>query len=324
MTILARLRLGADEADVERFVAEQTSRWEEWPGRQAPITEETFGEALGDPARLTDWRDYFVGRLRPGGWRHILGEWAPRLAPGVMAAATHGLIRTAYGVMYLEEEDTLPRRIELGIGLASWAARFQPLPKPSGRATHADPTALLMDAGLLPAERRVKGLIFTRVKPLNGDPAFPALAGGLAIADPVGALNALSKTAARLYLANPGRSAITFIHCLTATHALRRVGPYVTAPERISAVRHLWSAIAALYMADADAPLTGEEGGALTPEEKNLAQDMSRMEAAALTKDEDHVAKYAFSCREENRLNPDPLYPTALARWLIASDALAT
>ncbi len=322
MTMRAMLSLGATPERLETFIADQAPRYEPWPTPVATIDEAGLAVALGDPTRLTDWRDYFVEKLRPGGWRWFLADWIPRLAPGMMAAALHGAIRTAYAVMALEEEDTLQRRIELAIGLASWAARFQPLPKPNGAAVAVDPTKLLVDAPLLPDARRVRGMIFERVTPLNDDPSFPALAAALIIDDPTKALIRLSKASARLYLANPGRSAITFIHCLTGAHAARVLAPYVTDVEQVSLLRHLWTAVAALYVADADAPLTGEESNNVTPREREVAMDMELMLSSALAKGDDHVVKYAFSIREMNAANPDPLYPLALARWLLNAGAI--
>ncbi|MBF0170095.1 MAG: questin oxidase family protein [Nitrospinae bacterium] len=321
MTMRAMLSLGASPDRLEAFISDQAPRFEPWPMPVATLTEAGFGAALGDPARLTDWRDHFVEKLRPGGWRWILGEWLPRLAPGIMGAALHGAIRTAYAVMALEEEDTLQRRIELAIALASWGARFQPLPKPSGPTQDVDPTAILRGTPLLPIDRRVKGMIFGRVKPLDDEVSFPAVAAAWKIDEPTAALARLSKTAARLYLANPGRSAISFIHCLTGTHAVRILAPYVGPVERVALLRHLWTAVAALYVADADAPLTGEETKNATSRERGL-MDMEGMLAAALAQGDDHVVKYAFSIREENMASPDPAYPLALARWLIAAGAV--
>ena len=55
----------------------------------------------------------------------------PRLAPGLMAAATHGWLRTAHAVRGLGRRQTPERLAELARGLAYWAARYQEVPGPS-------------------------------------------------------------------------------------------------------------------------------------------------------------------------------------------------
>ena len=62
--------------------------------------------------------------------RAVVGEWAPRLLPGTVGAATHGLIRTAHAVRGLGAADTPPRRLEVANGLAFWASSYQELPGP--------------------------------------------------------------------------------------------------------------------------------------------------------------------------------------------------
>ena len=49
-------------------------------------------------------------------------EWVPRLSPGVIAAAFHGVIRTGHAVRSLDAVETPARRRELAEGLGYWAA----------------------------------------------------------------------------------------------------------------------------------------------------------------------------------------------------------
>ena len=63
----------------------------------------------------------------------------PRLSPALIAAATHGLIRTSHAVRSLGVSDTPQRLHELAEGLGFWAARYHLLPgTPTGgtAATH--------------------------------------------------------------------------------------------------------------------------------------------------------------------------------------------
>ena len=77
-------------------------------------------------------------RWPTGPWLPWSGEWVPRLVPGTVGAATHGLIRTAHGLRALGEADTLPRRLEVATGLAYWASSYQELPGPPLLIGHQD------------------------------------------------------------------------------------------------------------------------------------------------------------------------------------------
>ncbi|MEU7515596.1 questin oxidase family protein, partial [Streptomyces sp. NPDC042898] len=115
----------AVEALVHRGQAPTVHRWldhyahklEELPPAHRPVTADDWREALGDPARITDWTRFFARRLdgpeaRP--WREVLAEWWPRLLPGIAAGSTHPVIRTGHAVRtLLTGDETAPRRAEL-------------------------------------------------------------------------------------------------------------------------------------------------------------------------------------------------------------------
>ena len=54
---------------------------------------------------------FFCRQLAEAPWPAVLAEWVQRLIPGVMAAGTHGLIRTAHAVRALDDAET-PLRLE--------------------------------------------------------------------------------------------------------------------------------------------------------------------------------------------------------------------
>lgn len=319
MRALTHILPEAGPERLEAFFSKAEARLERWPKGAAPVNDENHAEALGDPGRRSDWRDFFLSRLSSDKWENALREWAPRLLPGVMAGATHGLIRTAYAVDYLREKDTPTRRGELAIALSHWASRYQPLPDGEGAPESSDPAELLEKIKTLPAEKRVRGLIFDRVKPLDNFEPFRKVRSMLAVEDTEAALNGISRAAASLYLQNNGRSAITFIHCLTATHALRMLRPSLPADLLPTAVSYLWQAVAALYAADCDAPWKKDFEPRATGREADLKGSWKDMLSLAAPVDTDHVVKYAWSTSEENRVNPNPVYATALARWLVKS-----
>ncbi|PYQ16340.1 MAG: hypothetical protein DMF79_18700, partial [Acidobacteria bacterium] len=101
----------------------------EHPGSTRPIDLRQWRGALGDNARVGDWIAFFDHQLKEGPWSGVLGEWVPRLAPGVIAAAFHGVIRTAHAVRSLGVQETAARRRELAEGLGYWAATYHVLPE---------------------------------------------------------------------------------------------------------------------------------------------------------------------------------------------------
>ena len=117
----------------------------------------------------------------------MLAHWRPRLLPGAVASATHGLIRTGHAVCALREQVTEPRLEELGQALGYWAARWQPLPGDQrvhgtldvGEALDAVPVGDLT------------GGIRTRLELLGQTPSWPSALGALRpMADPVHAATA--------------------------------------------------------------------------------------------------------------------------------------
>lgn len=323
MTMRALLKI-APETGEERLagiVEAAAGKAEPWPHGGGFVDPSEPEMALGDISQITGWRDFFLPLTKSGDWRDVVAEWAPRLFPGVMAGATHGLIRTAYAVDMLIEEDTRDRRAELAIALGYWAARFQRLPEGPGETVEsAGAEKLLEKVERLPDSKRVKGLIFQRVAPLDDFEPFRPVKSWLGVEDPSAALNGISKAAAALYLQNDGRPAITFIHCLTATHAARMLSRVLPEDVLPGAVSYLWQAVAALYSADSDAPWDKDfslsPGGA----ERRLIEDgWETMLKLAASVDTDHVVKHAWTAFEENRANPDPVYAAALARWLVRS-----
>lgn len=124
---------------------------------------------LGDPSRLGDWCDLFERLIGEEEWSTLLARWWPRLLPGAVASAGHGLIRTGHVVRALGEQETPQRLHELALALGYWAARWQALP------AHPMPAGA---AGAREALDRVpvidgSGGIRTRLEEVGARPAGP-------------------------------------------------------------------------------------------------------------------------------------------------------
>ncbi|MGB9178464.1 MAG: questin oxidase family protein, partial [Pyrinomonadaceae bacterium] len=142
-----------------------------YPESRRSISREDWREALGDFSRVGDWIAFFNREMKENSWRGVLGEWTERLAPGLVAAATHGLIRTGHAARSLGQRETEARRHELAEGLAYWAARYQLLPTASragaAMAGKLKPSEAIKKVEIVPVERRTRGLITVSLERLE-------------------------------------------------------------------------------------------------------------------------------------------------------------
>lgn len=270
----------------------------------------SWEEAL---ARWADWRDFFAAELDRSPWPEVLDRWAGRLAPGLCAAATHGVIRTAHAARALSRRDTPVRRAELARGLAYWAAAYQELPARAGggiqSATYAqalERLPLYWDRyGRFPSGNIVNGLReagmldgFEEARDLVAPP--PNVSG---------ALSALTATAARAYLRHgtQGRTiaAIAFVHGVTGPTALRRLAPHVRPATAAAALPFAWQALAGIYSAYAR-----RDDRAPAPAPASAADELA---ARAVRNGDEHAIKFTEALLSEHALQPDPAYLAAAA-----------
>jgi questin oxidase-like protein len=107
------------------------------------IAPEAWQSMLGRVERIADWAAFFREQLALASWSQVLRTWLPRLLPGAISAGFHGLIRTAHIARALGQGDTPPRREELAIALAYWAAYYRELPGPAHLAGALSPELAL-------------------------------------------------------------------------------------------------------------------------------------------------------------------------------------
>ncbi len=157
-------------------------RLEEFPRGLSPIGSD-WQEALGDLRRVADWTAYFRAEVAERPWREVLNTWWPRLLPGVVAAATHGVIRVGHAVRALLADGDDPSHLaELAHGLAYWAARWQTLPgghagaSAAAAASRARVATPLDALAAIPRIAEQAGGIRDRLARLGTLPAWPAAA----------------------------------------------------------------------------------------------------------------------------------------------------
>ncbi len=283
------------------------SRFQGRPQTRTPIAPADWHEALGDRGRSADWVAFFDRELAEAPWQAVLQTWVPRLAPGLMAAATHGLIRTGHAVRSLAGGET-PRRLhELAEGLGYWAARYQVLPgRPSSvQCGHSPRGAIQSVHRVHGPDFEASGSIVQQVKGLDEQPEFST---AIDLVDTAGDLSRfiseLTETFAGIYLANP-QGLIAFVHTVTAPSALRLLAPYLGAAEARLAARYAWQACAAIYAwySTTPPPSTAD----LTPPTEGADALIDRAVAAGGA----HTIKFTEACLREYALNPNPVYLVA-------------
>jgi hypothetical protein len=283
-------------------------RLHEHPSGTRAIDPKQWREALGEGSRVGDWIVFFDRRVEEQPWRLVLAEWVPRLSPGIIAAAFHGVIRTAHAARSLEVQETPARRRELAEGLAYWAATYNELPESKQRvAGRRMPSQAIADVQAVPAEKRMSyGNIVDRLSPLD---TFAPFAGVADLVDPTGDssvfISNLTETFARAYLVNvpKGGSVITYLHGVTGPSAMRLLLPHLPAAARSEMLRYGWQGAAGVYSASG-----GEPGVPATLEATGTFEDL--VDRAIATRDE-HAIKFTEACRREHALNPKPVFLAA-------------
>ncbi len=284
------------------------SRLQEPPQARDAISRDDWRESLGDTSRIADWIVFFDRELAEAPWAEVLGRWVPRLAPAVVAAGTHGLIRTAHAVRSLADSETPQRVHELAEGLGFWAARYKLLPgTPSGgNAGHTPGEALAHVQRINGPDVELRGGgVAHQLSGLDHEPSFT---GAIDLADTSGDLSRLisdlTETFAGLYLTND-RGLVAFVHGVTAPSALRHLVPYISETEARVAARYAWQACAAIYAWYATgAPPSTSDYTAPTESHEELID-------RAVAANGPHSIKFTEACLREYALNPKPVYLAA-------------
>jgi Questin oxidase-like len=256
------------------FVERYRTRLEPAEDGGRPLVGEEWQAVLGDSARWGDWVATFSGLLETTSADEVVATWAPRLAPGIMAGAAHGLIRTAHALRSLRRDPSALRRRELAEALGYWAARYQELPGPPvliGRGAVAETVAGLPH---LPEEAPHERLISQQVRHLNMIVA-PFEQGVAALASPPAlqpALDALATAGLEVAAVNgDGPALIALVHAVTAPMALELVLPSVRAEDRATLFAYVWQATAALHVAYATERVVPDDHGPPDPPEPSGA-----------------------------------------------------
>lgn len=308
MAAEALVALGRGDA-VEGWSDGYIRELREHPEARNPIDTAAWREALGDMARVGDWIVLFERELVARPWREVLETWTARLAPGLMAGATHGIIRTAHAVRTLSGGETPARLHELAEGLGYWAARYRELPGAAG-ATPGQleaPDALPLVVLVPPEDRETRGFISAaamRVERVD----FAPVVNLIGVEDVDAALTGITRTFVRQYLANAQRASIAFVHTVTAPAAVRLLAPHLGEETRRLAVRYGWQACAAIYSGLAAAPAVA---GVWDDGDGPVVFDEADLVEQAVASGDEHAIKFTEACLREYGLTSDPAFIAA-------------
>lgn len=301
MAVDALVALGRADV-IESWAEWYAARLSDRPQARNPIAADGWREALGDIGRAGDWSSFFVRTLNDGPWQDALAVWAPRLLPGIMAGATHGVLRTAHAVRSLERDGTLQRIAELGEGLAYWAARYQELPSAPPRSGSLRIADALPCVALVGESHRTRGMIYDAVKAVDTTDFAPVINLVNFNVDTGAFVSDVTRAFVRQYLGNAPHAAIAFVHTVTAPSALRILDPYLKGETASAAMRYMWQACASIYAAYAR---TGAElrepAGEIDVDRDDL------IDQAVATRDE-HAIKFTEACLREHALSGDPVF----------------
>jgi hypothetical protein len=276
------------------------------PARER-ITADHWQAALGDPRRVTDWAHFFEAQMEEGPWPAVLDRWTARLAPGLVAAAFHGVIRTGHAARALSVRATPRRRRELAAGLSYWAARHQGLPRSDTPGEGRPVREALLRVPRLPLEDRRRGLITDGLRALDAFPAFAPAAGSADLrGDPARVLSDLCGTMADVYLSSVPTGLIALLHGVTGPSAVRLLLPHLSAGTAAVALRNAWHAAAAVYAAFAVNP-----PGDQAPPGAEPRWDAAAQAEEALATGDEHAIKMTEACRREDAALPRAAFARA-------------
>jgi Questin oxidase-like len=278
------------------------------PARVERVPAHGWESALGQLARHADWVDFFDNELKEAPWRAVLDRWVARLAPGIVASAAHGVIRTGHAVRALEESENPLRMHELAEGLAYWAATYQTLPSAGRGPENLRPSQAIAQVAVVPRDKRKYGRTITSaLDSLQHHAEFPGVIEMIDTGGKPGALlSDITATFARVYLGNAREilGAIAYVHCVTGPGALRMMSAHLKPATARSALRYAWQASCAIYCTFGTRP---QPKTTIEPPHEGADE---LIEMAIATGDE-HAIKFTEACLRENAIAPDPAYLAA-------------
>lgn len=288
MAVTALRNLGASDERVKKFAATYAKKLKRKKVGATSIDPALLSISMGDHAIYSKALNYFYDALQSDGRAQVLAEYLPELTKSITTAAFHGVIRTAYGLLANE-------KLEIAAGLAYWWAHADPVSFGMSIGAANNDVGTLIDDMAQAFKIHGKNLnldqptISARIAEVTSNSKISSVLSRVAAADV--SFDEIAAVALQIYLAAED---FTALHCVTGVHATRILSEHVVMND--SDLRAaLWTGICAAYAsigAPALAPLTPAPAGGV---------DWQVITSAAISSDDDHDIKFAYSCLEEAR-----------------------
>jgi hypothetical protein len=328
MAVEAMVRHGHSDL-VDSWLDLYMRRLEEFPRGLSPIGSD-WQEALGDPRRVADWTAFFRAEMGERPWREVLNPWWPRLLPGVVAAATHGVIRVGHAVRALLADGDDPSHMaELAHGLAYWAARWQTLPgghagaSAAAAASRARVSTPLDALAATPRIAEQTGGIGDRLARLGALAAWPAALTGFTVPAAPEQIRALLTevvdAATVRYLSYGHGNGVMLVHSATAPSAVLRILPALDEALWAPSLSASWAASSALTAVYAPAEPAPRDQLPAPPGGQSSEETVGEVFARAVEHGDEHVIKFADTAVDvfARTSNPDAIAAALRAAELI-------
>lgn len=304
MALIALDQMGATPSQLNDYQRSHVGWLEKLPAPRGAFAPGAWPFRKANPRAFAELRADFQRRIAADGWEKVLRATLPELAPGLTAAAFHGMIRTAMGVTARHEG-------EIASGLAYWAAHWQRLGLPDEAMPPLEAGAVDLFAKLRGEERfttpaELPELIDRALLAIARLEGFNAVIHWADV-ERIG-IRDLALVAALAYGASGD---FTALHLVTAAQAAAVLLPYVETPKVL--LPWLWQGMAAGYIAIGRPALPNADTlnlwrNATVPGWQEILQH-------ALGETDEHAVKLIYSALYLGRLTGDRLF-----RWLAARE----
>ena len=221
--------------------------------RPGPLAETEWPDALGREDRFPEWLALFESEVADRPVAAVVGEWVPRLLPGTIGAATHGLIRTGHAVRGLgggRHAAPAPRGGDrarlLGLELPG-AAGPAAADRARGRAQALADLPYLPEDDAAPRCSSATGWRRWPTSPTSSNRRSPRSGG---VAEPSSCSTSWRSVARWPTCATlTAGGAIGLLHAVTAPLACEMLLPWLAEEDRDAALGYAWQAVAALHVA---------------------------------------------------------------------------
>ncbi|GJL95149.1 MAG: hypothetical protein DHS20C05_15540 [Hyphococcus sp.] len=288
MAVTALNKLGATEQRVDEFVKTYAKKLKRKKPGAKSLDGLLLSARIGDPTVYPLAYNYFSEAIANEGRVEVLATYLPELTNAIATAAFHGILRTTFGLIANEDS-------EIAAGLAYWWANAEPVSFSMSIGAANNDVETLIDDVADSFKRHGKKLnldhptISARIAEVFASARIGSVLNRAAAANV--SFDKIAATALRIYLSTGD---FTALHCVTGVHATRILSEHVVMND-VDLRKALWGAICAAYASIGAPPLISLTPAPVKP------PDWRVITSAALSSDDEHDIKFAYSCMEEAR-----------------------